>query len=72
MVVGGVSAAAFWENVYNDKTLFASDRTTQSSIIGLDFFNVGLKGEQYGPFGQLFPLSEPKGSGFFSCVAGNQ
>lgn len=58
---------AFWQNIYNDQTLFASDPTTQSSIIGLDFFSVGLKGEQYGPFGQLFPMSDPKGSGFFSC-----
>ncbi len=63
-----VSTTTTREDVYNVRTWFASQPTTQSSIIGIDFFRLGLKGEEYGPFGQLFPLSDPLGSGFVRCI----
>merc|ERR1712032_819076 len=53
---------------YSNRTVFNSEPTTQSSIIGLDFFRLGEQGPEFGPFGQLFPLSDPEGSGFMRCV----
>mmetsp|Transcript_18565 Transcript_18565/g.40374 ORF Transcript_18565/g.40374 Transcript_18565/m.40374 type:complete len:500 (+) Transcript_18565:347-1846(+) len=62
---------AFWEDTYSNNTKFTSDPTTQSNIIGLDFYLVGRQGEEFGPFGELFPLSDPKGSGLMRCIANN-
>ncbi|KAL7535670.1 hypothetical protein ACHAXR_006658 [Thalassiosira sp. AJA248-18] len=59
---------AFWRNTYTQQTKFASDPTTQTSIIGVDFYKLGKQGEEFGPWGQLFPLSDPKGSGFMRCI----
>mmetsp|Transcript_688 Transcript_688/g.1137 ORF Transcript_688/g.1137 Transcript_688/m.1137 type:complete len:644 (-) Transcript_688:26-1957(-) len=62
---------AFWDRVYTDRVKIVSDPTTQSSPIGSDFFLIGNRGERYGPFGELNPLSDPKGSGFFDCIEMN-
>ena len=37
-------------------------------IVGIDFYSLGELGEEHGPYGELFPLSIPPGSGFFKCV----
>ena len=39
-------------------------------IVGIDFYSLGELGEEHGPYGELFPLSNPPGSGFFKCVDG--
>ena len=62
---------AFWDRVYTDRVKIVSDPTTQSSPIGSDFFLIGNRGERYGPFGELNPLSDPAGSGFFDCTEMN-
>ena len=54
--------------MYSQQTKFVSDPTTQSSIIGIDFYMLREQGPQYGPYGQLFPLSDPQGSGFMRCT----
>lgn len=61
---------AFWEDLYGQQTKFVSDPTTQSSILGVDFYKLGLQGKEYGPYGELFPLSDPAGSGLMRCVEG--
>lgn len=58
---------AFWDEAYNNYTLAVSDSTTSASPIGTDFYWIGKRGERYGPYGQLYPLSEPAGSGAFYC-----
>lgn len=60
---------AFWQDLYSKQTKFASDPTSKSSIIGIDFYLLGQQGEEeFGPYGELFPLSDPKGSGFMKCI----
>ena len=55
--------------MYSKQTKFASDPTSKSSIIGIDFYLLGQQGEEeFGPYGELFPLSDPKGSGFMKCI----
>ncbi|KAL7473437.1 hypothetical protein ACHAXS_014063 [Conticribra weissflogii] len=58
---------SFWDRSYSELTRFVSDPTTKSSPIAVDFYEIGERGYQYGPFGQLFPLSYPEGSGYFIC-----
>ena len=62
---------AFWDKIYTDQTKIVSDPTTSSSPIGSDFYMIGKRGERYGPFGELNPLSDPPGSGFFDCIEMN-
>lgn len=62
---------AFWDEVYTHQTKIVSDPSTHSSPIGSDFYSIGKRGERYGPFGELNPLSDPKGSGFFDCIEMN-
>ncbi|EED89764.1 predicted protein [Thalassiosira pseudonana CCMP1335] len=50
---------SFWEDAYAEVTRFVSDPTTGSSPIAVDFFLIGQRGEEFGPFGELFPLREP-------------
>ena len=59
---------AFWDPVYTNRTQIVSNPTTSSSPIGSDFFRIGNRGERYGPLGELNPLSDPPGSGFFECI----
>lgn len=60
---------AFWNDLYNQHTRLVSDPALgRSSIIGGDFYSLGEQGEEFGDYGELFPLSDPKGSGFFSCI----
>jgi len=60
---------SFWEDAYAEVTRFVSDPTTGSSPIAVDFFLIGQRGEEFGPFGELFPLREPEGSGNYKCIS---
>lgn len=62
---------AFWDRVYTDFTKIVSNPNTESSPIGSDFFRIGERGEKYGPFGELYPLGYPPGSGYFDCIERN-
>ena len=53
---------------YNNLTMYVSDPTTDTSPIAVDFYNISDRGPRYGPLGQLTPLSEPPGSGYFQCI----
>lgn len=59
---------AFWDRAYAEFDVFAvSDPTTNSVPVGVDFYLIGEKGPQYGPFGVLTPLQDPPGRGVFRC-----
>jgi len=68
----------FWQSMAADyhplwsvelnKTIFVSDPTTESTPVGVDFFEIGEQGEQYGPFGVLYPMQYPPGRGYFHCA----
>lgn len=62
---------AYWDEVYTDRTKIVSNPTTHSSPIGSDFFLIGERGKRYGPLGELNPLSDPAGSGYFDCIEMN-
>ncbi|KAL3792962.1 hypothetical protein HJC23_010975 [Cyclotella cryptica] len=57
----------FW-SVELNKTVFVSAPTTETTPVGVDFFEMGEQGEQYGPFGVLYPMQYPPGRGYFYCV----
>ncbi|KAL9178938.1 hypothetical protein ACHAXT_011911 [Thalassiosira profunda] len=59
---------AFWDRSFDERTIIISDPTTRSYPVGVDFFLVGERGPQFGPFGVMHPLQEPPGRGMFSCV----
>ena len=59
---------AFWDQVYTEKTFALSDPTSAATPIATDFFMIGRRGQKYGPFGELIPLSDPPGSGYFDCA----
>ena len=46
---------------YDNDTIAVSDPTSRSYPVGVDFYRVGEKGDQFGPFGVLHPLQEPPG-----------
>jgi len=48
-------------------TVFVSDVTTGDTPVGVDFYWVGERGEQYGPFGVLYPYANQTGRGYFRC-----
>lgn len=58
---------AFWDYAYYDGTLAVSDPTTGSIPVGVDFYKIGERGQQYGPMGVLYPMQEPPGRGLFRC-----
>lgn len=59
---------AFWDRIYSKKTHFVSNPTSRSDPIAVDFFEIGRRGEKYGPLGELMPLQTPPGSGYFECA----
>lgn len=59
---------AFWDRIYDERTYSVSDPTTLTDPIAVDFFRIGARGEKYGPLGELFPLQDPPGSGYFECA----
>ncbi len=58
---------AFWDRIYKGNTQAVSNPTTRSDPIAVDFFRIGRRGEKYGPLGELIPLQEPPGAGYFEC-----
>eukprot|EP00804_Cyclotella_cryptica_P027652 CCRYP_010272-RA/>CCRYP_010272-RA protein AED:0.09 eAED:0.09 QI:844/1/1/1/0.75/0.77/9/300/469 len=62
----------FWSNDFThnevNDTVFVSDPTTESTPVGVDFYEIGEQGEQYGPFGVLYPMQTPPGRGYFQCI----
>ncbi|KAL7537688.1 hypothetical protein ACHAXR_008009, partial [Thalassiosira sp. AJA248-18] len=59
---------AFWDKAFESRTVAISDPTKgRSTPVGADFYRIGEKGDQYGPFGVLYPLQEPAGRGDFRC-----
>jgi hypothetical protein len=63
------SNPAFWSNIYSDSTLYVSDSTTKDSPVGVDFYVIGERGNQFGPFGALYPLQKynQTGRGIWRC-----
>ncbi|KAL7483355.1 hypothetical protein ACHAW6_009005 [Cyclotella cf. meneghiniana] len=62
----------FWSNdlTHNEvnNTVFISEPTSASTPVGVDFYEIGEQGEQYGPFGVLYPMQNPPGRGYFQCI----
>ena len=58
----------FWMQICKEYTYSISSPTTRSDPIGVDFFEIGKRGEKYGPMGELIPMQDPPGSGYFDCI----
>jgi len=60
---------AFWDKMYSTNTFWVSDPTTGSTPVGADFYLIGERGDQYGPFGALSPLQKynQTGRGLYRC-----
>lgn len=61
---------AFWTNTLSDSTIYISDPTTGDNPVGVDFYVIEERGEQFGPFGSLIPLQKngQEGRGLFRCI----
>ena len=60
--------SAFWARAYRpDLTPLVSDSTTSDTPVGVDFYRVGEQGNQYGPFGVLYPAQNETGRGVYRC-----
>ena len=60
---------AFWSNAYSALTFYVSESTTRDSPVGVDFYRIGERGNQFGPFGALYPLQmyNQSGRGIWRC-----
>lgn len=61
---------AFWAKAYHgDFTSYVSDPTTEDTPVGVDFYWIEERGEQFGSFGSLVPLQHHNqtGRGYFRC-----
>ena len=60
---------ALWSNAYSALTLYVSESTTRDSPVGVDFYRIGERGNQFGPFGALYPLQmyNQSGRGIWQC-----
>ena len=71
LVVGTVpNFHAFWNRAYDDVTVYVSDPTKGSTPVGVDWYFIGERGSQFGPFGALYPVQvhNQTGRGFFRCA----
>ena len=61
---------AFWYRAYAYNTIFVSDATKESSPVGVDWYRVGERGNQFGPLGALYPVQRynQTGRGLFRCA----
>jgi len=61
---------AFWDRAYSTVTLFVSDATEVSTPVNVDWYEIGERGSQFGPFGALNPvqLNQQTGRGYFRCA----
>mmetsp|Transcript_8257 Transcript_8257/g.17580 ORF Transcript_8257/g.17580 Transcript_8257/m.17580 type:complete len:512 (+) Transcript_8257:1-1536(+) len=44
---------AFWEKAYSELTVIVSDTTSESDPVATDFYIIGERGKQYGPYGEV-------------------
>mmetsp|Transcript_27195 Transcript_27195/g.46217 ORF Transcript_27195/g.46217 Transcript_27195/m.46217 type:complete len:673 (+) Transcript_27195:113-2131(+) len=60
---------AFWYRAYENTTTFVSDPTKESSPVGVDWYQIGERGDQFGPLGALTPVQRynQTGRGLFRC-----
>mmetsp|Transcript_19848 Transcript_19848/g.33804 ORF Transcript_19848/g.33804 Transcript_19848/m.33804 type:complete len:668 (-) Transcript_19848:2283-4286(-) len=58
---------AFFDRAYDIGTYSVSDVTTGDTPVNVDFYLIGEKGEQFGPFGVLYPAANETGRGYFRC-----
>ena len=63
---------AFWYRAYQNTTTFVSEPTKESTPVGVDWYRIGERGNQFGPLGALYPVQRynQTGRGVFRC-AGN-
>jgi len=61
---------AFWNRAYSKVTQYVSDPTDGDTPVGVDFYAIGERGEQFGPFGALYPMQvhNQTGRGYFRCA----
>jgi len=64
---------AFWDKAYQTDTIVVSDPTTKDTPVGVDFYFIGERGDQFGPYGALYPLQlhNQTGRGVFRCTESN-
>jgi len=60
---------AFWNQAYSEITLYVSDPTSKPTPVGVDWYVIGERGQQFGPFGALYSaqLHNQTGRGYFRC-----
>jgi len=70
LVVSTKEFHAFWNRAYSTLTVFVSDPTKESTPVGVDWYEIGERGSQFGPFGALYPVQmyNQTGRGFFRCA----
>lgn len=70
LVVATQEFHGFWNRAYSTVTMFVSDPTEGSTPVGTDWYSIGERGSQYGPYGALYPvqLYNQTGRGFFRCA----
>jgi len=70
LVLGTRNFHAFWNKAYDDITAYVSDPTKSSTPVGVDWYVIGERGSQFGPFGALYPVQvhNQTGRGFFRCA----
>jgi len=61
---------AFWDENWTENRKFISAPTQESSPVGVDWYQIGERGSQFGPFGALNPvqLYNQTGRGYFRCA----
>ena len=70
LVAGTQNFHSFWNRAYDDVTFYVSDPTKGSTPVGVDWYVIGERGSQFGPFGALYPVqvNNQTGRGFFRCA----
>ena len=64
---------AFWDQGVTHFSVLVSDPVTQIGFtpVGVDFFFIGDRSDQFGPFGEKIPLQKynQTGRGYFRCAS---
>ena len=60
--------------MYSSNAVMVSDITTSSTPVGVDWFWIGEKSDQFGPFGEMIPMQlwNQTGRGLFRCGGSKQ
>ena len=63
-----------WDEIYSSNTVMVSDITTSSTPVGVDWYWIGEKSDQFGPFGEMIPMQlwNQTGRGLFRCGGSEQ